>query len=227
MEHALTDLTPKQVPARVIPVPSTVSPQLQRAIAASAAVSHDARLQVPQNVQQWKRMVAASNALTMQRISEILARFPANVALREVNGVAVRAITPRNLDPSNARRLLIHLHGGAYVINGGEASVGEGVLMAHHARSPVLSVDYRMPPDHPFPAALNDAVAVWQQLLEEHAPQRMAVFGASAGAGLALAMMLKLKLLGLPLPAALAPGTPWADLAGSGDSCATNAFIDE
>lgn len=59
----------------------------------------------------------------------------------------------------------------------------KGVLMAHYARSPVLSVDYRMPPDHPFPAALNDAVAVWQQLLEEHAPQRMAVFGASACGG--------------------------------------------
>jgi acetyl esterase/lipase len=100
------------------------------------------------------------------------------------------------------------------------------MMMAGYGGFRVVSVDYRMPPDHPFPAALDDAVAVWRALLAEHDPGRMAVFGSSAGGGLTLALMLRLKSEGLPLPAAIAPGTPWADLSGRGDTVNANEFVD-
>jgi acetyl esterase/lipase len=100
------------------------------------------------------------------------------------------------------------------------------VLGAHHARTRVLSVDYRMPPDHPFPAAIDDVVAVWRAVIADRDPASVGVFGTSAGGGLTLAATLRLKALGLPLPGALAPSTPWTDLAGESDSYATNANVD-
>jgi acetyl esterase/lipase len=152
--------------------------------------------------------------------------FPAEIEPLVLGAVTARRITPANLDPARAGRVLIHLHGGGYVMGGGEAGVAEGVLGAHYARAPVLSVDYRMPPDHPHPAAVDDAVAVWRAVIEGHAPASAGVFGTSAGGGLMLAMVLKLKALGLPLPGALAAGTPWADLTGQGDSYAVNRGVD-
>jgi monoterpene epsilon-lactone hydrolase len=71
----------------------------------------------------------------------------------------------------------------------------------------VVSVDYRMPPDHPFPAALDDALAVWKALSAQTDPRRMGVFGASAGGGLTLALMLRARDEGVALPAVIAPGT--------------------
>jgi acetyl esterase/lipase len=98
--------------------------------------------------------------------------------------------------------------------------------MAGYGRCKVVSVDYRMPPDFPFPAALDDAMAVWRELLTRHDPHRMGIFGTSAGGGLTLATVLRAKIEGVPLPAAIAPGTPWADLTGAGDSLQANAFVD-
>ncbi len=122
--------------------------------------------------------------------------------------------------------MLIHLHGGGYVLSGGEAGLGEGILGAHYSRMGVISVDYRMPPDHPFPAAIEDALAVWNEVSTEYAPAAIGVFGASAGGGLLLALALCLKASGAMLPGALAAGTPWVDLAGESDSYAVNAGVD-
>ncbi|MEJ1975871.1 MAG: alpha/beta hydrolase [Acetobacteraceae bacterium] len=100
------------------------------------------------------------------------------------------------------------------------------MLMAGYGRFKVISVDYRMPPDFPFPAALDDAMAVWRDVLRTQDPRKMAIFGSSAGGGLTLATILRAKQEGLPLPAAIAPGTPWSDMTGDGDSIAANAFVD-
>jgi acetyl esterase/lipase len=216
----------REAPARLIPVPTTVSPQLQASIAAAARLPRDALLRTPKTVEQWRGMAAANNALSLERLAGLRARFACEIAEREVGGVLTRQVVPATLDPANAQRVLIHLHGGAYVINGGEAGLSEAVLGATYARTRVLSVDYRMPPDHPFPAALDDAVAVFKAVIRNHDPRAVGVFGTSAGGGLALAMVMRLKALGLPLPGALAPSTPWADLAGESDSYATNAHVD-
>jgi acetyl esterase/lipase len=83
-----------------------------------------------------------------------------------------------------------------------------------------------MPPDFPFPAALDDAMAVWRALVGSTDPRKMAIFGSSAGGGLTMAMILRAKAEGVPLPGAIAPGTPWVDLTGDGDSIKANAYVD-
>jgi monoterpene epsilon-lactone hydrolase len=143
-----------------------------------------------------------------------------------IDGVPVFVVTPADMPPSNRNRLLLHVHGGGYVLYPGEAGAGEAMLMAGYGRFRVVSVDYRMAPDFPFPAALDDAMAVWRALLREHDSRKMAIFGSSAGGGLTMTMILKAKAEGLPLPAAIAPGTPWVDLTGAGDSIMTNAYVD-
>src|SRR3954451_20519664 len=121
---------------------------------------------------------------------------------------------------------LIHVHGGCYVSNPGESGTGESTMMAGFGKFKVISVDYRMPPDHPYPAGLDDAVTVWKAATKMAAPKNMAIFGSSAGGNLTLAMVLRAKQEKLPLPGAIAPATPMSKLTGAGDSFQTNAMVD-
>ena len=98
--------------------------------------------------------------------------------------------------------------------------------MAAYGGFKVISFDYRMPPDFPYPAAMDDAMAVWKAALTLQDPRNMAIFGTSTGGGMTLAMILRAKQEGLPLPAAIAPGTPWSDLTEAGDTYKTNEWID-
>lgn len=116
---------------------------------------------LPTTVEEWRAFVATADAQALG-LAPILAQlFPHAVNKTEIAGVSVREITPGTLDPAKAGRLLINLHGGGYVLNGGDASTGEAVLGAHYSGMKAIAVDYRMAPGHPFPAALDDAVAVW------------------------------------------------------------------
>src|ERR1700751_41714 len=98
--------------------------------------------------------------------------------------------------------------------------------MAGYSGMKVISVDYRMPPDFPYPAALDDAMAVWKEVVKTTNPKNIAIFGTSTGGGMTLAMILRAKKEGLPLPAAIAPGTPWSDLTETGDTYKTNEWVD-
>ena len=135
-------------------------------------------------------------------------------------------VTPQVMPPENRNRLLVHVHGGCYVLGGGEAATSEAIYMAAFGHFKVLSVDYRRPPEFPYPAALDDAVAVWKGALKMAEPKNMAIFGTSAGGALTLSMILRAKQEGLPLPGAIAPGTPMSDLTGTGDSFHTNFMVD-
>ncbi|QYZ69089.1 alpha/beta hydrolase [Neotabrizicola shimadae] len=213
----------RQVPARWLPVPDTVSPELAAVIAGPLAAGWDSR---PTTAAAWKDLVAASVEAAAGDIAKIKATYGLRVSSDRIAGVSVFRIDPATPSPEAAGRVLMHLHGGGYVFFPGEAGAGEGMLMAALAGWPVISVDYRMPPDHPFPAALDDAMAVWRALAAQRDPGSIGVFGASAGGGLTLALMLAARDAGLPLPGAIAPGTPWADLTGAGDSLQANAFVD-
>lgn len=226
MDDAANPLTPRPVAAKILPTPSTASPELQRAISAAAALARDTALPAPQTLEQWRAAIAASHGFGLQRLAAIRERFPVTISERQLGGVTVREVVPAALDPAHKHRALLHFHGGAYVVYGGESGLSEAVLAASHTRRRVVSVDYRMPPDHPFPAAVDDAVAAWTALTQTQGPDATGVFGSSAGGGLLLAMCLKLKALGRPLPGALAPSTPWTDLAGESDSYQVNAGVD-
>jgi acetyl esterase/lipase len=226
MDDAANLLTTRPVGAKVLPVPRTASPQLQRTISAAAALARDTAAPAPQTLEQWRAAITASHGFGLQRLTTIRERFPVTISESQLGGVTAREVTPVDLSPAHKDRVLLHFHGGAYVVYGGESGLSEAVLAACHTGRRVVSVDYRMPPDDPFPAALDDAVAAWTALTETQSPEATGVFGSSAGGGLLLAMVLKLKALGRPLPGALAPSTPWTDLAGESDSYQVNAGVD-
>ena len=198
------DVASLTVPARKIPVPNTVSPELQKFIA--APVPGVAPL--PTTADAWRELQRARDALGAKRARALAKSLGATIEKAQVGGVRCYRVTPREVAAEHEKRLLVHVHGGAYVFNGGEAGTWEALLVANACRTRVLSVDYRMPPDHPFPAALDDAVAVWKALLADHDAERMALFGTSAGGGLAMATVLHLKELKLALPAVMFVGTP-------------------
>ncbi len=226
MDDASPTLTSRAVPAKILPVPTTVSAQLRRSISNLASAPRLALEQMPTTADAWRAFVAGADAQALA-IAPILATlFPHTVMKTQIAGVTVREITPAGWTADRDGKLLINLHGGGYVLNGGEASTSEAVLGAHYSGLKVISVDYRMAPDHPFPAAVDDALAVWKAVTADRDPASIGVFGTSAGGGLTLALVLKLKSLGLPLPGALALGTPWVDLTGASDSYAVNAEVD-
>ena len=143
---------------------------------------------------------------------------------RTLGGIgALRVWTPA-LVPD---RRILFLHGGAYVA--GSAALYGHILwrFALAAKAEIVAIDYRLAPEHPFPAALDDAVAAWLALLGEGAdPRCCAVVGDSAGGGLALALLLRLRDRRLPMPAAAAGLSPWTDLALTGATLRTNAIRD-
>jgi epsilon-lactone hydrolase len=113
------------------------------------------------------------------------------------------------------------------VLGPGEAGLPEAILMAGRGHFKVISIDYRMPPDFPYPAAIDDAMAVYKEILKTAEPKRIGIFGTSTGGGMTLVMVLRAKAEGLPLPGAIAPGTPWADMTKTGDSYYANEMVDD
>lgn len=145
----------------------------------------------------------------------------------EIAGVAIFRVTPKNIRKQNKKRLFLYVHGGAYVFGGGASSLQEPLLIAEKIGIEVLSIDYRMPPADPFPAAVDDVVSVYRKLIaKDHTPNRIILGGTSAGGGLALASTLRFKELDLPIPGAIYAGTAWADLSKTGDTLYTLEGID-
>jgi acetyl esterase/lipase len=176
--------------------------------------------------EQWKAAVHDDDEREAKRVDPLLQKFHVTLEQQTIAGVPVYKVKPANVAPENRDRLLVHVHGGGYVSFAGKAATPEAILMAYYGQIEVISVDYRMPPDFPFPAAVEDAVAVWKAVIHSHKPSRVGLFGTSAGGGLTLATVLRLKQLGLPLPGALMAGTPWTDLTQTGDSYFANEFVD-
>jgi len=143
-----------------------------------------------------------------------------------IAGVNCYILTPDNIPEQNRNRLLVHVHGGGYVFAPAESATREAILMAGFGKFKVISIDYRMPPDFPYPAAMDDAMAVWKEVVKTNDPKKMAIFGTSTGGGMTLAMVLRARTEGLPLPAATAPGTPWSDMTKTGDTFFTNEKVD-
>jgi epsilon-lactone hydrolase len=212
-----------ELPARFVPVPATVSPEMQRIIGAPPRPTWRLR---PKTNEEWRSVVDAAAAASIASLPGICERRRVTFEKTTINGVRAFVVTPEEIAPENRDRLLIHLHGGCYVMSPGEAGLSEAILMAGFGRFKVISVDYRMPPEAFFPAALDDAFTVWKAALESTNPRKMAVFGTSAGGALTLALVLRAKAAGAPLPAAIAPGTPMADTTGTGDTFHTNGMLD-
>ncbi len=220
---AQTPLAPRDVPARSLPVPGDVSPEAQNLIAQPLRQNWDKPPTTPEG---WRTLANTGAATLIPVVPGMLDRLHVKVEATTMDGVKVFVLTPESIPPANQNRLLVHVHGGCYVLNPGEAALPEAVLMAGFGHYKVIAVDYRMPPDAYFPAALDDAMTVWKAALKQADPKNMAIFGGSAGGALTLEMVLRAKQEGLPLPAAIAPGTPMADVTKVGDSFQTNKLVD-
>jgi epsilon-lactone hydrolase len=123
--------------------------------------------------------------------------------------------------------IIFYLHGGAYAIGTAQSSVGLASDLARRAAARLVTIDYRLAPEHPHPAALDDAVAAYRGLLDSGvAASAIAIAGESAGAGLATATLVALKHAGLPQPTAAVLMSPWADLTLSGESISDKAAVD-
>ena len=178
-------------------------------------------------------MKRSGSALSIEQIRDRFERMqrlvpppPRGTTTRpvDVGGVPGDVVTTRASLPG---RHLLYLHGGAYAVGAPRLYRHFTWRIADAARARVLVLDYRLAPEHPFPAALDDAVGAWRWLLDHGAdPRQMAVAGDSAGGGLALALMLKLRDDGLPLPAAAVAMSPWTDLALTAPSFRSNAAAD-
>jgi len=158
----------------------------------------------------------------------------AKILLCRARGVAVEEGKLAGIDvdwlrPKNARedRVLLYLHGGAYILGSRRT---HRQLVGHMARAAGVTAvipEYRLAPEHPFPAAIDDAVAVYRALLESGIrPQDIIVSGDSAGGGLSVSMLLALRHAGDPLPAAAVLMSPFLDVTGSGESVTTRADQD-
>lgn len=123
--------------------------------------------------------------------------------------------------------VVLYLHGGAYVLGSPKTHRSISTHLAKAARASVYVIDYRLAPEHPHPAALEDALAAYRWLLDQGiAASRITVAGDSAGGGLALATAVAIRDAGLPAPGALVLLSPWVDLTQSGESHQHNAKID-
>jgi acetyl esterase/lipase len=181
---------------------------------------------LPKTGEEWKPVAEAGAAGTIKALPGLMERMKVKVEKTTIDGVRAFIVTPETIAPANRNRVLIQMHGGCYVLNPGEAGLPEAVMMAGMGGFKVISVDYRMPPEAYFPAALDDGMTVYRNTLKSTPAKNVAIFGTSAGGALTLEMVLKARQLGLPVPAAIAPGTPMSDVTKVGDTFYTNELVD-
>ncbi|WP_076415944.1 alpha/beta hydrolase [Shewanella sp. UCD-KL12] len=206
------------------PTPIGVSPEFSQIL--SERVAPPMVVPAPETVQQWKAFQKKFDAPGIAQGKAMAEKHQVSYKQQKIAGVDTFVLKPKNIAKQNEQRLFVHLHGGAFVFGGQESALREAVWIANGLGVKVVSIDYRKPPLHAYPAALEDSVAVWQALLEDHDPQSMALFGTSAGGNLTLATTLKLQQHDLPLPAAIFAGTPATDLEHTTDSWYTFKGLD-
>jgi len=201
---------------RVVPIPKTVSPEARKYL--MKPVFHPG----PNATLAENR--AATDAMQEHDSAANRALYPVNISSSSIAGVPVRVITPIDPIPAEkADRVLINLHGGGFTTDSG--SLTESIPIANLTKTKVIAVLYRLAPEHPFPAAVDDSIAVYKELLRTHAPQNIAIYGASAGGILTAEVAAKIKAMGLPMPGALGIFTASGDFSMLSDTQAIYSVV--
>lgn len=212
-----------------IPIPSTISPEAQAVLGAMSQ-----RLPVPDppkdDVEGWKALVAVATsedpstveALALVTTAGVLTGVSAEVETRQLGAATYFVATPEGL-PDDDERVLLFLHGGSFTFGGGHTARRSTEIIAGCYGVTTWGVDYRQLPEAPFPAGLDDGLAVYRELLKTYRPQSIAIAGQSGGANLSAALLLRAKDENLPLPAAAGLISPATDFTQAGDTFATNA----
>ena len=193
---------------RAVPVPKTISSDAYALMASG---------------KRWTPEPGTKQAADFDE--KLHATYPVDITETTLAGVACKVVIPKRAAAHKQDRVLICLHGGGFTSDSG--STLEGTIIAALTGIKVISVVYRLAPQYPFPAAVDDAVAVYKDALKHHAAKRIGVYGTSAGAVLVAQMAVASRKLGLPLPAVLGFFSGYVDLARYGDSrflYGTNGF---
>ena len=222
----MTDTRSQQtlhIPARDVPMPASVSDRAKAILAMP-------RPQMPpyppvENIDAWRQMVAGMNSAMVPVMQARAGNVDADVTDRMISGVRTYDIRPRSV-AADDRRVVLDIHGGAYILCFGDACRAQAAGVAKDLRRRVISVDYRSPPDHPYPAPLDDCIAVYNALVGEHGAKNIIVGGASAGANLTAALVLRARDEGLPVPAGAIMHTPHLDMTNGSDSLYANQGLD-
>ncbi|MFQ5981829.1 MAG: alpha/beta hydrolase [Woeseiaceae bacterium] len=195
------------------PIPKTISAEARRFY------------QTAEPLERWTLADGGVDTLREEEHAEaestneaIIETYVGNLEERELAGVTVQIVTPREYDVRNDGRAILYLFGGAYVVGSPVVDLSLTARLAHRLGIRVYAPYYRRAPEHPFPAAVDDALAVYRALLATLEPYGIGIAGESAGGNLTLAMTLRAGDVGLALPAAIVLLSPWCDLTPSGES---------
>lgn len=199
---------------RVVPVPQDLSPQAQLMLGRPEPDQGP-----PQSLAERRRLTDAYTARARVAWSRLL---PNTIVDTKIAGVPVHIVTPEGMPEANKDKVLLNLHGGGF--NSDSGSYTESIPIAGYTKIKVVAVLYQLAPEHPFPAAVDDSVAVYKELLKTYKPDHIVIYGTSAGAILTGEVAVKIKQLGLPEPAALGIFSGMGDFVRPGDSTAMYAL---
>ncbi len=191
---------------RTIPMPPALSPQAQATLRNGYTNHQQTLAERRASTDTWQTGAGEKSRQV----------YPVRIKDAAIAGVPVRDVTP--VGEERSERVLICLHGGGF--NSDSGSFTESIPIANLSKMRVVSVLYRLAPEHPYPAALDDAVAVYRELLKRYKPAHIGIYGTSAGAILTAEVAVKLKQLGLPQPAGLGIFSGLGDFSQSTDSLA-------
>ncbi|MGI4853715.1 MAG: alpha/beta hydrolase [Janthinobacterium lividum] len=176
--------------------------------------------------EEWRTAANRQAAVTEAALPALRERLHVTMTSAVINGVRVHILKPDVIPLQHRDKILVQVHGGCYVLSPGVSGTQEAVMMAGLGHYEVIAVDYRMPPEAYFPAALDDSMTVYQEVLKKTKAKNVGVLGTSAGGALVLEMMLRAKAQGIAMPGAIAPSTPMSDVTKVGDSFYTNEMVD-
>jgi epsilon-lactone hydrolase len=189
--------------------------------------------QLQQLFEQQKALAqAAGQTKSPQELRSVMAAaFSAFPSAGEVkcepvnaNGVKAEWVTAKNAAPD---RVIMYLHGGGYVMGSIDTHRELVARLSKAAQARALAIDYRLAPENPFPAAVDDSLTAYRWLLAQgYKPERIVIAGDSAGGGLAVSTLLALRDLGTPAPAAAVCISPWVDFEAEGESMTSRAAQD-
>lgn len=190
-----------------VPPPEGISPEAKKMWAMLPQLplqAHDAK-----KLAAIRKMMAIGEKAAFAKFSKKY-----KIEDQEMNGVLTQWTTPTDLKYKD--KVMIFIHGGGMVVNTRKTQLAFQVAVANSLGVKVVSVEYPLAPEHPYPAAVNDIIKAYQGVIKEYGAQNVGLFGTSAGGGLTVATLLHLKDRGIALPAASAPISPEADMTSSG-----------
>lgn len=207
--------------------PTTISEEARKFLLNDAPIA-EAELVTREDWQKQRRVMEelGKSLYEASRHKYVGADKTLSIKGADENDVVIRHMTPEKLDEENTDKAIMHIHGGGFCVMSPDSTQCVCAPVANMTGLRVFCVQYRLAPEHPFPAGLNDCVTAYREILKEVNPSDLGILGESAGGTLGLAMLLKARDQQLPMPAAVACISPAVDLTLASDTIQTLDGLD-